>query len=270
MIIVQISDLHLRADGRKLKKTFDSKKALAAAVDHLKKFEPAPDLVLATGDLVHKGTRENYHALRRRLDKLKLPVYVIPGNHDDRELLRDTFADWGYLPKDGEFLHYTVEDYPLRLIGLDTVNPGSDGGLMCTKRLQWLDARLAESPDRPSVIFMHPPPFKTGIGFMDRPAFMDAAATEAVVRRHPQVERVICGHVHRPIDLGWGGAVATVAPSTAFQMTLALAPDAPSGFVAEPPALPVFLWRPDTGVIGHMSVIGNFPAAISAFPRRSP
>ncbi len=269
MIFVQISDLHLRADGQKLKKIINSKKTLAAAIRHLKAFEPAPDLVLATGDLVHKGTGKNYRALRRRLDKLKLPVYVIPGNHDDRELLRDTFADWGYLPKEGEFLHYTVEDHPLRLIGLDTVTPGSDGGSMCSQRLQWLDARLAESPQRPTVIFMHHPPFKTGVDFMDRPPFMGATEMETVVRRHPQVERVICGHVHRPIDLGWGGAVATVAPSIAFQMTLALAQETPSSFVVEPPALPIFLWRPDTGIIGHMSVIGNFPA-INTASRRSP
>jgi 3',5'-cyclic AMP phosphodiesterase CpdA len=269
MIFAQISDLHLRADGQKLKKIINSKKALAAAVSHLKTFKPAPDLVLATGDLVHKGTAKNYRALRRHLDKLKLPVYVIPGNHDDRELLRDTFADWGYLPTEGKFLHYTVEDHPLRLIGLDTVNPGSDGGMICTQRLQWLDARLAEGPGRPTVIFMHHPPFKTGIGFMDRPFFMGAAAMEAVVRRHPQVERVICGHVHRPINLGWGGAVATVAPSIAFQISLALAPEAPSSSAVEPPALPIFLWRPDTGIIGHMNVIGKF-STINPAPQHSP
>ena len=92
-----------------------------------------------------------------------MPVYLIPGNHDEREALADAFSDHDYLPRDREFLHYVLEQYPVRLIGLDTLVPGKGSGLMCEERLTWLAARLEVAPARPTVVFMHHPPFVTGI-----------------------------------------------------------------------------------------------------------
>ena len=258
MIIAQISDLHLRGDGRPLRGGIDSVAALAACIRHLNALDPRPDVVLATGDLANKGVDQDYATLHRMLGELDMPVYVLPGNHDDREALRRTFADHRYLPTNGEFLHYTVEDLPLRLIGLDTVAAGADGGCMCAQRLAWLEARLDEGGGRPTLIFMHHPPFRTGIAFMDALGFDGADAMEATVRRHPGIERIICGHVHRDIQVRWGGTIASTAPSIVFQMAMDLRPDSPAAFVLEPAACPVFLWDPDTGLIGHMSVIGEF------------
>ena len=77
------------------------------------------------------------------------------------------FPDHAYLPRDGGFLQYCVEDWPLRLIALDTIIPGEPGGRLCEQRLAWLAARLAEQPERATLIMMHHPPFATGIGHMD-------------------------------------------------------------------------------------------------------
>ncbi len=258
MLIAQISDLHLRADGKRLKNTVDTQATLDACLDHLAAMQPRPDVVLATGDLAHDGKRRDYRALREAFDGLPMPVYPIPGNHDHRGKLRDAFADRGVFPPDGPFLNYVIEDHPLRLVGLDTVMEGADGGEFCAARRDWLDRSLAEAPTRPTLIFMHHPPFATGIGFMDATPFAGAAETEAVVRRHSQVVGVVCGHMHRAITVGWGGTVAMVAPSIVFQMVLDLARDAPSGFVLEPPAVPLYLWRDDAGLIAHMSLIGDF------------
>src|SRR5512147_468103 len=130
MLIAQISDLHLRADGTPVGGRFDSRAALAACVAHLNLLDPRPDAVLATGDLADRGRPEDYATLRAAFATLAMPVHVIPGNHDAREPLRAAFAGWGRLPAFGEFLHHTVEDGPVRLIGLDTVIPGEDGGRM--------------------------------------------------------------------------------------------------------------------------------------------
>src|SRR5260370_12491037 len=89
-----------------------------------------------------------------------MPVYVIPGNHDSREGLSRAFADRGYLPTSGGFLHYTVEEWPVRLIGLDTQVPGQPGGRLCAERLARLHARLREAPARPTLGFMHHPPVR--------------------------------------------------------------------------------------------------------------
>lgn len=257
MIIAQITDTHLQANGDLLKGKIDSVAALEASVSHVNELTPRPDLVLATGDMVNNPSPEDYAALRRILDGLSMPVYVIPGNHDDRTMMRNAFADKGYLP-DGPFLQYTVEDYPLRLIGLDTTIPEQLGGEICHERRQWLAERLSEQPNRPTLIFMHHPPFPTGITFMDRPPFIEAEDLERVIAGHGHIERVICGHCHRQMQRSWGGTVASVAPSIVFQMVMDLSDGASPRFVLEPAAVPIYLWQENTGLIAHMSLIGDF------------
>jgi 3',5'-cyclic AMP phosphodiesterase CpdA len=258
MLIAHITDLHLRTDGRKLKELVDSEACLAALIDHVRKLAPRPDCILATGDLANKAEARDYVALRTAFERLEIPVYVIPGNHDDRALMRAAFANWGYLPTSGEFLHYAVERWPLRLIGLDTVIAGEDGGALCVERLAWLEARLAEQPNRPTLVFMHHPPFATGIGFMDKLAFHGGTELDALLRRFSNVEAVVCGHMHRPIHKRFGGTLALVAPSTVFQMSLDLIPGAPSSFVLEPAGVPLYVWTPEAGLVCHLGLVGDF------------
>lgn len=257
MLIAQISDLHLRTDGKLLKDKVDSVAALEAAINHLNALDPQPDVVLATGDLVNKADKQDFQALRAGFDRIQAPVLVIPGNHDDRTLMRETFGDQGYF-QDEKFLHYTVEDYPIRLIGLDTVKEGSDGGELCGSRRGWIDSRLREQPECPTFIFMHHPPFGTGIGFMDKLDFYGASQFAEIISRHPHVVHITCGHMHRPMTVAYSGTAASVAPSLVFQMALDLKPDAPSGFVLEPPGLKLYTWVPGTGLVGHVGVIGDY------------
>ncbi len=258
MIIAQISDLHLRTDGQLLKGKVDTMAALEAAIEHLNALTPRPDLVLVTGDLVNKAHVQDYEVMRREFDRLEMPVFVIPGNHDDRNMMRKNFQDLGYLPEKGPFLHYALEDYPLRMVGLDTKRDDHDSGEMCEARLQWLDDILSSAPTRPTLIFMHHPPFVTGIGFMDDLPFGNADKMEAIVKRHPQVVGVVCGHMHRNISVAWGGTIACVSPSLAFQMNMDFTPGAPPSFILEPAACPVFLWNDDHGLIFHCSPIGDY------------
>jgi 3',5'-cyclic AMP phosphodiesterase CpdA len=259
MIIAQISDMHIRPDGRLAYRRVDTAWFLTRCVEQLSRMTPRPDIVLATGDLVDSGHPDEYRRLRELLAPLTMPVYLIPGNHDQREALVSEFADHAYLPRGGAFLHYVLEDYPLRLIGLDTILPGQTGGLMCEERVAWLAARLEEAPERPTVIFMHHPPFRTGIAHMDRVGLDGAQAMGAVVQRHPQVERVLCGHLHRPIQLRWHGTVVLTSPSTAHQVVLDLREEAPSAFAMEPPAFLVHVWHEGTGLLTHTSYVGEYP-----------
>ncbi|MBT4934199.1 MAG: phosphodiesterase [Rhodospirillaceae bacterium] len=258
MIIAQISDLHLRTDGRLLKGKVDTMAALNAAIEHLNKLSPRPDLVLATGDLVNKAHEQDYRVMRREFDRLEMPVYIIPGNHDDRDMMRHHFTDQGYLGQSDKFLLFALEDYPLRLVGLDTKRDDHDGGEMCAERLGWLDQTLSAEPARPTLIFMHHPPFVSGIGFMDKRPFVGADKLEDIVKRHPQITGIVCGHMHRPISVAWGGTIACVAPSLVFQMTMDLTPGATSSFMLEPAACPIVLWNEDHGMIYHCSQIGPY------------
>ncbi|HYS18065.1 MAG TPA: phosphodiesterase [Candidatus Binatia bacterium] len=258
MIIAQITDMHIRPEGVLAYGRVDTAPYLARAVAHLLGLRPRPDVVLATGDLVDAGSPGEYRRLHDLLAPLPMPVYLIPGNHDNRDALAAAFTDHAYLPRAGRFMQYVVEDHPVRLVALDTLVPGQVGGLLCAERLGWLASRLSEAPTRPTVIFMHHPPFVTGIAHMDSHGLANAGEFAEVVRRHPQVERVVCGHLHRPIQVRVGGTLASTAPSTAHQVALDLEDDNPLTFIMEPPACQLHVWRPDTGLVSHTSYIGDF------------
>lgn len=258
VVIAQLSDMHLRDDGILLKQKVDTDAALNAAIDHINNWTRSPDIVIATGDLVQKAIRQNYGNFRNKLERLKAPYYVITGNHDDRALIRDTFGDQGYLPREGTFLQYVIDEFPLRLIALDTLIEGENGGELCDTRLTWLADQLAEAPDKPTFIFMHHPPFLTGIDFLDRHSFKNAEALETLIKQHPQIVWIACGHLHRHIQVRWAGTVASIAPSVAYQLPMALTPGASKGFSLEPSGCPVYIWKPETGLVAHMSLIGDF------------
>lgn len=263
MLIAQISDCHIEAtDGPGIGGS-DPGGNLALCVAQINARDPRPDIVLATGDLVNDGSPDSYAVLRRLLAPLTMPVYLIPGNHDDRDALRSAVPDHAYLPTDGDVLQYVIDGHPLRLIGLDTVVPREMGGLMDAQRLAWLDARLGEAPDRPTLVFMHHPPFLTGFAIMDSMGCAGGGAMGRVIARHPQVERILCGHVHRPVQTRWNGVLACVAPSTAAQLRLGLNPDDPLSWSPEPPAYLLHYQHQETGLLTHMAVIEG------AAPRRS-
>ncbi len=113
-----------------------------------------------------------------------------------------------------------VDASPLRFVFLDTLVPGQDGGELCDARLRWLADRLAEAPDRPTVIVMHHPPFLTGVANLDDMGLAGAEELARLLARFPQVERILCGHLHRSIQVRWHGVLASVCPSTAHQVAL--------------------------------------------------
>ncbi|MGH6933695.1 MAG: phosphodiesterase [Dongiaceae bacterium] len=261
MILAQISDLHIPAAGKLLYGRIDTTAFLRRAVAHLNGLAPRPDLVVVTGDLVDEGSPAEYDNLRAVLADLAIPFVLMPGNHDERGNLRRAFSGHRYLPDDGEFLHYAIEDLPLRLVALDTVIPRQAGGQLCPARLDWLAARLEEQPAKPTVVAMHHPPFVCGLAGMDALNCENSSALGEIVARHPQIERVICGHVHRPIFLRWNGTMVSSAPATAHQVTLDLRDGSPVSWIMEPPACHLHYWHPANGLVTHLSYIGDYGPA---------
>jgi 3',5'-cyclic AMP phosphodiesterase CpdA len=108
------------------------------------------------------------------------------------------------------------------------------------------------------MIFLHHPPFRTGIGHMDRSGLNNASAMAAVVAKYPNVERIVCGHIHRAIQTRFAGTIASVAPSTAHQIALDLRPDGPSAMKMDPPGYQLHYWTPEAGLVTHTAAIGDF------------
>lgn len=245
MLIAQISDLHVMLPDELAYGRFDTAASLARCVAHIMQLDPLPDTALVTGDLVNGGSAAEYRRLRDLLAPLVMPVHVIPGNHDERGLLCAGFSDHFYLPRPGQAVHYVVEYPGVRLVALDTVIPGEDGGTLGADQLDWLETTLAAEPLKPALLFMHHPPLRTGTSYMDEIS-LDQLSSErlaGVIERHPQVERITCGHVHRGMLARWHGTTVSICPSTAFQYGLDLRSDPPVSVTGEPPAYQLHYWN---------------------------
>jgi Icc protein len=257
MIIAQISDSHITYAGGKADRKYETATHLQRAVAHLTRLPAPPDVVLVTGDCVDSGSVPEYERFRDLLRPLHMPVYVIPGNHDDRGHLREIFGTQGTKPMVG-FVQYVVDEWPVRLIALDTNVPGHHEGHLCAERLRWLEERLAEAPARPTVIFLHHPPFLTGLQVLDHMGLTGADALGAMVARYPNVERIVAGHVHRAMQRRFHGTLAMTCPSTAHQVVLDLQRAERLAVVMEPPACLLHVWRDATGLLTHTSLVGEY------------
>ena len=259
MLLAQLSDLHACPPGARFKDRVDTNAALTAAVAALKRAKPLPDAVLVTGDLTEDGDAASYGVVREALSALPMPSFVMPGNHDDRETLRAAFPDADYLPRDGPFLSFSTDLQTIRLIALDTVVPGEAGGALCDQRLAWLERELDAAKGRPVVIAMHHPPFDCGIGHMDQMGCRGHEALRALLEPHPNVERIICGHVHRMVQARFGPTTAIICPGTAHQVTLDLTAGAPACFDLEPGAFLLHKWQEDVGLVTHQAYVDRWP-----------
>lgn len=232
MRILQLSDFHLRGDGRLSYRVTDTRRCLDELVRHLETLAPAPDAMVLTGDLADSGDARAYELLREALLPLCRRIYALPGNHDRRDRMRSILGDW-CAPDPGipEFLCRAVEDMPVRLLLFDSMSPGSHSGHCPAAAARWLDARLRERPGVPAIVFMHHPPFKSGMGAMDEP-FENVEELERILGQAPWAT-LACGHMHRPIFTRYAGIPAMTSPAVAMQLELDLSPDGGDTFRME-------------------------------------
>ena len=247
-VLAQLSDPHVGAawHGR------DPVPALAAAVASVHALEP--DAVLVSGDLAEHAADTEYEQVRELLAPLQAPFHVLPGNHDDRATLRRHF---GLPGAGGEPVQYAADLGPIRLVVIDTTRPGEDPGALDEERLSWLDSELAAAPDVPTVLAMHHPPLATGIPPLDENGLPaeDRRALAAVVERHPQVRRLVGGHMHRAITADLAGCAVLAAPSTYMQARLDLRSEELE-LVPEPAGFAVHALL-DGELISHVQPVGR-------------
>ncbi len=255
-LLVQLSDLHIRAPGERAYGRVDTAGHLQTAVQAVLRLPQTPLAVLVTGDLVDDGSAAAYAHLRSLLSPLRCPLYLLPGNHDERESLRQAFPDHPHLQRPGPAgsVQYEVALPGVRLLVVDTVVAQASHGALCEQRLDWLDQALAAEPATPTLIAMHHPPFDTYLGYMDRIGLREGAAgLLALVARHPQVQRIVCGHLHRSMQRLWAGTLVLTAPSTAHQAWLSFGQEGGNGWGREPPGFLVHAWQRGDDLVSHLA-----------------
>ncbi len=242
MIIAQLSDPHLTGGPLGGGPAAGLHRALGRALA----LDLRPDCLVITGDLADLGQPAEYAALRAIVGRFPIPVHLVPGNHDSPAALVEEFAGSAFLGG-GNAAHFAI-DYPgATIIVLDSSQPAKAAGRLGAEQLQWLDEELTRRAARPVFVCLHHPPTPIGIPFADSMGLIDGAALGEVVARHPNVVRVLAGHVHRPITAPFAGTILSVAPSTYRQSELRLDPDRTTGYVEEP-----------TAFLLHQEVAGNW------------
>ncbi|MDO1585514.1 phosphodiesterase [Rhizobium oryzicola] len=249
MKIVHVTDIHLVPQPATLY-GLDPRTRLDAAIDSIHADHLDADLIVLTGDLAHWGEVPAYEALRHRIDGLKLPVVMMVGNHDDRTSLRVVFP--GAMDDGNGFVQGSRIIDGHRLVFLDTKQAGTHAGAYCDPRLAWLENELAKGVE-PVLLFMHHPPFLTGISSMDAITQQDVDALWQVLQPHAQrIRHIFLGHVHRPISGNWHGISFSLIPGLNHQVPLVLDPhgeNIPGSH--EPPAYAVVSVE-DRSVVVHL------------------
>jgi Icc protein len=237
VLVGQLTDTHVAASGRDgvpLDELFvDNNARLAAAVASINEEAPALDVLIGTGDMTNWARPEEYEILAELMAPLTVPFLVIPGNHDDRDLLRATFPDVPWVDAVHASWVTVIGDPAVRVIGLDSTLPGEPGAEFDHERERWLRSVLADAHDGVTVLALHHPPFATGVDWMDASGFVGLDLLETVLSEHP-VDKVICGHFHRPVSSTIAGIPAQVGLSTVQHVDLDLTPGAGPSLIVDP------------------------------------
>jgi len=258
MIIAQISDTHIALDTPDADRRIHDFERTIADINAL---DPPPDVIIHNGDIVHNGRPDEYAEAVRILARALAPLYVIPGNKDDRRNLRAAFSSRGYLKPGSDFIEYAVEDHPVRLIAADTLHTKSNKGDFCPERARRLVELIDAETTRPIAVFAHHPPFEVKVGpepiNFETPELIERL--RQVLQHSDRVIAVFSGHVHRGTAGHVGSIPATVAPSIATTLRKgAYPPD-----MKTRPVYHIHHFDPTWGLVTASRVVAREPSAAS-------
>jgi 3',5'-cyclic AMP phosphodiesterase CpdA len=260
MLIAQMTDIHIGFAPDEKPEEFNRLR-FRATLARILDAPNRPDMLVLSGDITDHGDRESFERTAELLAECPFPIWPMVGNHDTRAELLNAFPQ---VRADDGFVHYVREQEGLRIVLLDTLEEGRHGGAFCERRQAWLEARLDEAPETPTLIFMHHPPVVSGIEWMDPGA--DEAWVQrlaAALRGREQVLAIHCGHLHRPLAASFEGIPLCVTPSVAPLVAMDLRPidrndpDQRDLITTEPPTYALHRWD-GTSLVTHYERISDW------------
>jgi 3',5'-cyclic AMP phosphodiesterase CpdA len=260
MLIAQMTDIHIGFAPDEKPEEFNRLR-FRATLARILDAPNRPDMLVLSGDITDHGDRESFERTAELLAECPFPIWPMVGNHDTRAELLNAFPQ---VRADDGFVHYVLEQDGLRIVLLDTLEEGRHGGAFCERRQAWLEARLDEAPETPTLIFMHHPPVVSGIEWMDPGA--DEAWVQrlaAALRGREQVLAIHCGHLHRPLAASFEGIPLCVTPSVAPLVAMDLRPidrndpDQRDLITTEPPTYALHRWD-GTSLVTHYERISDW------------
>jgi Icc protein len=209
--VLQITDTHLFADSNGCLLGLNTEQSLQAVIAQVRVNHLQSDLILATGDLTHDGTPAAYQRIFSHLESFELPVFCLPGNHDEALTLQQSLNDG--LIQYVEHAHHGNWHF----IFLDSTIPDSEKAHLTQESLQTLEKHLQSAPDTNTLICLHHQPVPTGSEWLDTMAVDNASEFLALLEKHSQVRGVLWGHVHQQFDGRYKNIKLMSSPSTCIQ-----------------------------------------------------
>lgn len=229
--ILHLTDLHLLSDADARLKGVPTRETLRDVLQHARESGREFDAVVVTGDCSHDEQRPSYEAMRELLGDLIDRCLFVPGNHDDRTLLRDVFED--RIDDEGaEWITFSQSIAGWRLIGLDSHWPGQVEGRIEPAQLDWLRDELHRVSPQPCGLFLHHPIVPVGCEWLDRIGLVEPEPLLQIIAANPHVGFVCAGHVHHASEVICGETAYYTTPSTGIQF---LPVGTEAAFAAIPP-----------------------------------
>ncbi len=260
---LQISDTHIVPQGALAYGRSDTAAALETAITTINERLPLlgnVDCAIVTGDLTDHGTDEEYARFKAIMARLDLPFLAVPGNHDNRDAMRQAFAGEDWMPETGP-IQWSRDFGSFTVIGLDTLLEGAHHGELSFEGFSFLDASLAQADTRPVIVATHHPWMHSGIVAMDLDNLRNGAALMERLEAHPGPVRMFSGHVHRALTTQIGKITCQIAPAPCHAVHLDHRHDASNDLILEPGAVTIHTWleTPTPTLVSDVLPVGRFP-----------
>ena len=208
---IHLTDSHL-LDGRDdTLKGFNTLDSFSATLDESLRCHPEADFILLTGDISQHGSRESYQLLEAVLNKYKLPVYAVPGNHDTPHLLSQV------IPSTPAADLNIIKLGNVSLVLINSQVSGEHSGNVGPEQLRQLDTHLANSNSELDIIAIHHPPVSINSEWLDELGLRNRNKLMDILGSHTGNTMLLCGHIHQELDQQVGNVRIMATPSTCFQ-----------------------------------------------------
>lgn len=194
LLVAQVTDIHLTDDPQQLVMGVNTEASYRAILAELAALQPAPHLLLLTGDLTQDGSEPAYARLQQSLELLRIPAYCLPGNHDTVSIMAKELT--------GSAVHWDtcIQMGGWQFIPLNSAIEGQVHGYLAAASLVWLDRQLSDRPNLPTLIAVHHPAIALGCDWIDKSGLQNQAEFWQICDRHPQVRVILSGHAHQEFD----------------------------------------------------------------------
>ncbi len=208
LVLIQITDLHIFTNKKEVFAGVNSHRSLQAVLTLIKEDFSDFDAMLVTGDLVQDPEHEAYKNMLELLCTIDQPIYFLPGNHDEPELMKEILTD-RYCQ------NLSLKNW--EIIFLNSWKPGTHSGYLKDEELISLDERLSKSKDLNVLICLHHHPVSIESQWMDSMILENRDDLFNVLDKHDHIKGLIWGHIHQAFSQIRNNVLLLGTPSTCAQ-----------------------------------------------------